>query len=271
VNPLRFVRTIEYRPVRTATSQLPVNSVFTLDTRSAGDTSFADQIFGRYTRGLGLARGIDLIWRRIHLQSVQQTNLNISPSYPIQRLQLRIAPMIHLQHSTLLHPEHVVHLVLPAHQDVVPTPNVGEFPLLREQDSSVTVLPMIQRLLARVIRIDSTVTHPEQRALRRLIDESLMSQTPATSLGSNSVEPPIGDVLRHSLNVRALDSGVQDEQSTSDPSRRMDRLDIDSPVRCLRKSTAPVIDKADLTMLTDRVVQAIDRRLIAQRERLGRW
>jgi hypothetical protein len=129
--------------------------------------------------------------------------------------------------------------------------------------------PMVQRLFQREARIDSTSTN----LVRRLVDEEDETGsrvTPRSAMSDRQVSAiPVFEVLKQPANSLDARSKVGDGDPI--PGRATAVTPFEPSNHAGRPAVRKGDDTIDLNVLTDRVVQAIDRRVIAQRERVGRW
>jgi hypothetical protein len=251
----------------------------------AGAGDFASTLACRYLdRGSSWVT-LDTIWRRFPAPLVvspvtQRIDLRVTPRIsiqafaPLQTRDVRVSAHGTVQ-TTLARADSQNHAgERESSPDMAMRSPIEPRHLRHEEVASVEplhprreVMSVVQRLLERERRVDAT-TH--RSGLREAADPALVLPFVAAQVPEpHHQQQPAVQVLRRPQPAPPLSENAPvPPPSTGEPlhlaTRDQDRsLHAASPAQ----QPAPI----DLADLTDRVVQAIDRRVVAQRERMGRW
>jgi hypothetical protein len=134
------------------------------------------------------------------------------------------------------------------------------------RERTAAIERLVERLQTRTTRVDSVVRHevaPAAAALAApLIPRELAVLLPPRQAPAVSPLPPAPAVLKRDHPTRT--------NAPEHASQELTPAGWASPLPAARRDTEPAAAAVDVAQLTDQVIDAIDRRLVAERERHGR-
>ena len=133
------------------------------------------------------------------------------------------------------------------------------------RERTATIERLVERLQTRTTRADSVVRRevaPAVALAAPLIPRELAVLLPPHRAPAVSPLPPAPTVLRRERPTRT--------DAPERPLRELTPAGFASPLPAARRDPEPAAATVDVAHLTDQVIHAIDRRLVAERERHGR-